>query len=272
MVLSHLLPFHALPFDGKPLAVSHTVSYLPSVNTLQFLPSSRRSTAATILAVGNPTGDLPAAEVEAHYVASLYGQPALLGNQATEEAVRSRVTSRPLLHFATHGKLSAEAPLSSSIRLANGEELTVYELMGLHLDADLVVLSACETGRGEVTGGDDIVGLTRGLLAAGTRAALVSLWPVDDVSTSLFMGEFYRRLRAGEDAGDALRIAQNSLRTMDEAKRETALAETLVSATTSTRAASAVRQFRLDEVSPPIVDYGHPYYWAPFVLIGRGWS
>src|SRR5215470_8738874 len=75
------------------------------------------------------------------------------------------------LHFATHGNLSQDAPLASSILLAKGEELTVYELMGLRLDADLVVLSACEMGRGETTGGDDVVGLLRGLLAAGARAA-----------------------------------------------------------------------------------------------------
>jgi CHAT domain-containing protein len=268
---SHLLPFQALPFDGQPLSASHIVSYLPSVSTLQFLPASRRATPATILALGNPTGDLPAAEVEAQYVASLYGQSALLGDQATEEAVRRQVALHPLLHFATHGKLSAEAPLSSALLLAHGEELTVYELMGLHIDADLVVLSACETARGEVTGGDDIVGLTRGLLAAGARAALVSLWPVDDLSTSLFMGEFYRRLRAGENAIDALQAAQNYLRNMDQASRQDALAESLAPAAAN-RSVSLTRHFRPDEAVPENGDYHHPYYWAPFVLIGRGWS
>src|SRR5262249_52467544 len=156
----------------------------------------------------NPTLNLLAAAAEAAFVASLFGQPALLGEAATERAVRERIPDCPLIHFATHGKLSEESPLSSAIALANGEELTVYELMGLRLNAELVVLSACNTGQGETTGGDDVLGLTRGLLGAGARAAVVSLWPVDDVSTSLLMGEFYRRLRAGDAPAVALRAAQ----------------------------------------------------------------
>ena len=86
----------------------------------------------------------------------------------------------PLVHFATHGTLDAETPLNSTVALAQHDELTVHELMSLRLDARLVVLSACGTGQGESTGGDDLLGLTRGLLAAGAQAALVTLWPVDD--------------------------------------------------------------------------------------------
>jgi CHAT domain-containing protein len=269
---AHLLPFHALPFDGQPLAERHAVSYLPSASILQFLPDAARPAPTSILAVGNPTGNLPAATVEAQFVASLYGQSALVGAEATEENVRREIASHRLLHFATHGRLSVESPLSSSIVLARGDELTVYELMGLRLDVDLVVLSACETGRGEVTGGDDVLGLTRALLAAGARAALVSLWPVDDLSTSIFMGEFYRRLRAGDSASNALQAAEDYLRNPDQEKRRAALAEALSHAAPSPGGDSVARHFRTDDVPAKTDDFRHQYYWAPFVLIGRGWS
>jgi CHAT domain-containing protein len=99
-----------------------------------------------------------------------------------------------VIHLATRGILDEKAPLLSSVLLAHGEQLNVYELMGLHLNADLVVLSACSTARGQITDGDDVIGLTRGLLAAGAKAVLVSLWPVSDLATTLFMGEFFRQL------------------------------------------------------------------------------
>jgi CHAT domain-containing protein len=269
--MAHLLPFHALAFEGRPLVATHVVSYLPSVSVLQFLGTAAANLQlASLLAVGNPTGDLTNAEIEAAFVAHLFGQRALIGQQATEQAVRSQIESHQLLHFATHGKLSEEAPLSSSILLANGDELTVYELMGLRLKADLVVLSACETGRGESTGGDDVLGLTRGLLAAGARAAVVSLWPVDDLSTALFMGEFYRSLQAGTSAAAALRTAQNYLRSLDKDKRETELAklrdELDVPSIPMSRDAIA-RHLRPAETTAMPAGYSHPYYWAPFILI-----
>jgi CHAT domain-containing protein len=84
----------------------------------------------------------------------------------------------------------------------------------MHISAELVVLSACRTGQGKATLGDDVVGFTRALLAAGACAVLVSLWPVDDVATSLFMGKFYRELRDGKMPPSAIQTAQNYLRTL----------------------------------------------------------
>jgi len=151
----------------------------------------------------------------------------------------------------------------------------VYELMGERLNAELVVLSACDTARGAATGGDDVLGLTRALLAAGARRAIVSLWPVDDVSTSLLMGRFYGRLRDGAGPVEALTSAQRDLRTMrpaeiadalatvEECLRKTGATETMtplpVAARPRVPAAPA-------ETLPPV--YDHPYYWAPFILIG----
>jgi CHAT domain-containing protein len=166
-----------------------------------------------------------------------------------------------LIHFATHGILSEENPLLSSILLAHGESLSVHELMGLQLNAELVVLSACQTGLGQVTGGDDVIGLTRGLLGAGVRAAVVSLWPVNDLSTSLFMGEFYRQLRSAKPPAVCLHGAQNYLRNLDP--------EMIAAESAILRDAGHARDLLpASKIESIKKDCSHPCYWAPFILVG----
>jgi CHAT domain-containing protein len=255
---AHTLPFHVLPFDGQPLGASYSISFLPSASAMRFLKKNEADTLPKkILVVGNPTGDLPFAETEAEFVAGLFERSELLaGGEATEAAVRERIGKYPLLHFATHGNLSESSPLDSSIALAGGERLTVLGLMDLRLRARLVVLSACSTAKGETTGGDDVLGLTRGLLAAGARSAIVSLWPVNDHSTAIFMTEFYRHLQTGDAPDDALRKARNHLRHLTDK----GIVESL-------RGARAF-QFGPKSHARRLSGYGHPYYWAPFILVG----
>lgn len=258
---AHLLPFQLLPFDGEPLATRHTLSHLPSASALQWLPQrAAEPVTGRILVVGNPTLDLPSATREAEFVAQLFPQATLLLEaNATEAAVRDAIPGTPLLHFATHGVLDEVMPLNSSLVLADGDELTVYELMLLRLQARLVVLSACSTGQGEMTGGDDVLGLTRALLAAGAEAALVSLWPVDDDSTAIFMQEFYQRVVHGSSPRVALQGAQLALRSL-----------TLAEIDVRTR---GQRRSPVAAAATGIPDddggYRHPYFWAPFVLVGR---
>jgi CHAT domain-containing protein len=267
---AHQLPFHALPFAGEPLSTRRSVSYLPNASSLQFL--QRQDVELRVdhmLAVGNPTGDLPAAAIEASCVASLFNEQALTGVAATKAVVRERIRGTPLLHFATHANLFETEPLRSSIILANGEELTVYELMGLQLDAEIVVLSACDTGRGAISGGDDVVGLTRGLLAAGARSAVVSLWPVEDVSTSLLMGAFYGRLiqRKGAAAA-ALAEAQSWLRKSTAAELGLANRYEQMMAVVDGKKGDAFWRMRYFRTHPDEKPFTHPYYWAGFSYVG----
>jgi len=273
---AYLLPFHALPFEGESLAPRRAVSYLPSASVLQFLRGqSEKTGTGRMLAIGNPTGDLHYAAREAAFVASLFDENALLGEQATEDAVRERIHDCAFVHFATHGKLSNDVPLASSIALANGEELTVYELMGLQLNAELVVLSACDTGRGQITGGDDVLGFTRALLATGAKAAVVSLWPVDDVSTSLFMGAFYRYLREDNAPSAALQRAQQYLRSLTDEESERALIEldsaldkAIADLSLDESEAHDLRHLGRSTTASQAKIYGHPFHWAPFILVG----
>ena len=131
--------------------------------------------------------------------------------------------------------------------------------MLLRLQARLVVLSACSTGQGETTGGDDVLGLTRALLAAGAEAAVVSLWPVDDHSTAIFMQEFYTRLDEGMAPRRALHAAQVVLRTLTMAE-----IEVRTRGQRRSPAAAAAVTIPANEGG-----YRHPYFWAPFVLVGR---
>lgn len=265
----HTLPFQVLPLqDGSLLGLRHNISYLPSATVSLFLPPVHSLSEARVLAIGNPTGDLAAAATEALFVAQQFeGQSvALIEQEATAVAVSEQLLGANLLHFATHGHLSESAPLQSALLLANGEQLTLEALMGIRLEADLVVLSACDTARGARTGGDDVLGLTRGLIAGGTKSAIVSLWAVNDNSTALLMGYFYQCLKKGISPANALRLAQHYLAQLDMVQQSEALhglERALSNSALASRDIAGFNNGQTDEV-----DYRHPYYWAGFILVG----
>ena len=237
---------------------------MPSASVLCFSKNEFDSKIQQAVVVGNPSGDLPASAEEAQFVHYLLGEKSQLfvGENATETAIRNAIPTADLLHFATHGNLSANAPLQSSIALANQEKLSLAELMSLQLKAKLVVLSACDTGKGDQTGGDEVMGLTRGLLAAGAQSALVSLWPVDDAATALMMQQFYTHLLDRKTPADALRLAQAYMVKSQTAEVEQAIETNRSAFDAATRAGFSKKTPR------PKEGYAHPYYWAAFVLVG----
>ncbi|MBT4044737.1 MAG: CHAT domain-containing protein [Rhodospirillaceae bacterium] len=176
------------------------------------------SAAATIVGDPNFFGQLPqlpGARAEATAVAGLYEATPMLGEDATEAALRRAIGEGiSVLHLATHGSFDAAEPLNSAIVLTgNGKpaRLTAARLFEAPLRAGLVVLSACETGVGRATAGDDYLGLTRSLYLGGARTVLNSLWPVADKGTDLYMRKFHEVARAG-DYGAAWLAARNAAR------------------------------------------------------------
>ena len=270
----HLIPFHALPFDGDALGAAHTLSVLPAASVLPHVTGrSRPALERGALVVGDPAyapqralPRLPGSRVEATQVAARFGTTALLDDSATARNVAMGAERAAVIHLATHGLVSDVAPTTSSVALAGLDELTVADLMGLAIDADLVVLSACDTGRGEVTSGGDVVGLARGLLAAGARNAVVSLWPVHDATTCILMERFARRLGQGDTIADALAAAQREVRTMDADVRSAAYLE--LQQTHWAPPPTAARTTRDLGPAPQRTPDDHPYWWAPFVHIG----
>jgi CHAT domain-containing protein len=156
---------------------------------------------------------LPDAEEEAKAIASLLNTKALIGNQATKLAIIQQMPKARIIHLATHGLMHNEQGLKSAIALApSGQDnglLTAEEILNLKLNAELVVLSACNTGRGKITG-DGVIGLSRSLIRAGVPSVIVSLWSVPDSPTASLMTEFYRQLQHNPDKAQALRQAMLS--------------------------------------------------------------
>ncbi|BBD70199.1 TPR repeat-containing protein [Nostoc commune NIES-4072] len=247
-----LVPFPALQDEqGKYLIEKHTILTAPSIQVLDLTRRQRGAETTTslenALIVGNPImpkvvlepgqspeqlKDLPWAKKEAQDIASLLKTDAITGKQATKAAIVKKMPSARIIHLATHGLLDDNRGLGSAIALApSGNDnglLTAEEILNLKLNADLVVLSACDTGRGRITG-DGVIGLSRSLISAGVPSVIVSLWAVDDNSTSFLMTEFYKNLQQKLDKATALRKAM--LTTMQK--------------------------------------YPEPKYWAAFTLIGE---
>ena len=220
----HYVPFAALRSpDGRWLAEDFALSTLPSASVLRYLGDKGTGVSDRALVVGNPDLGAGLALRWAEREARIIGQrepevtTVLTRGDATETRVKTLIEGAGLIHFATHGELSETDPLSSALLLVpgGGEDgrLEVRELFGLDLHARLVVLSACETGLGKLSRGDELVGLQRAFLYAGTPAVVTTLWKVDDRASYELMRAFYDRLK-GEGPVDALRHAQlDALRT-----------------------------------------------------------
>jgi CHAT domain-containing protein len=214
----HYLPFAALHDGSDPLVGRRSLRYLPSVSVQKYIRSGKSKTLDNILILGNPdlgnkSLDLPSAEEEAKAIAALVPNNQILTRKvATETYFKKSAQNFNYLHIASHGQFKSDSALESRLLLASDAEndgsLTVSELYGIKLNADLVTLSACETGLGKVLSGDDLVGLTRGFLFAGASNIVASLWEVDDEATSALMKGFYISLKRGLSKKEALRQAQ----------------------------------------------------------------
>ncbi|HJV57978.1 MAG TPA: CHAT domain-containing protein, partial [Methylomirabilota bacterium] len=213
----HYLPFAALRSPaGRWLVEDFALSTLPSASVLRYLVDKGADAPARALVVGNPDLGaglaLPWAEREARMVGQHEREATVLVRAAaTEGQVKSLLGTAGLVHLATHGELSESDPLSSAILLTPGDgedgRLEVREVFGLDLHARLVVLSACETGLGQLSRGDELVGLQRAFLYAGTPAVVTTLWKVDDRASFELIRAFYDRLDAAGPM-TALRQAQ----------------------------------------------------------------
>jgi CHAT domain-containing protein/tetratricopeptide (TPR) repeat protein len=225
----HCLPFHAL-FDGERFLIDDfTVSYAPSASVYRLCRLKPAVTHETSLLMGIPDAAAPYITEEIQAVSSLVPSPVVfMGTEATDERLRTVGSASSLIHIATHGLFRRDNPMFSSITLGNGP-LRLFDLYDLDLSAELVTLSGCSTGVNAVIGGDEVVGLVRGLLYSGARSVLLTLWDAYDRSTSTFMQQFYSALAASGSKKTAFQEAMRRLRE----------------------------------------EYPHPFYWAPFVLVGR---
>lgn len=196
----HYLPFQAL-YDGQQYLVErYAISSAPSTTVLGFNETRSSVGNGKALIVGNPTLDLRFAEKEAVDIAGLFPEATLLTREkGTETFVKNQANGYEFIHLATHGAYDDQKPLNSRILLGsddlNDGPLTMAELFAANWQASLVTLSACETGLSKYQSGDELIGLQRGLMFAGTRSILSSLWSVDDEATGFLMASFYRNLK-----------------------------------------------------------------------------
>jgi CHAT domain-containing protein len=221
------VPFVALQDErGKYLIEQHTVLSAPSIQVLDLTYQQRqrlrdRGNGALAVGfprsgiiVGNPTGaNLKAAEKEAIAIATILGTQALIGQDATKSRVLARLSDAKVIHLATHGKYVDDkgAGLQSALAFAPAGQdrglLTASEIFDLKLSANLVVLSACNSGRGEITG-EGVIGLSRAFIAAGVPSLVLSLWSIKDEDSAVtFMQQVYQNLKQGQDKAQSLRQA-----------------------------------------------------------------
>lgn len=317
----HRIPIHALPVGDTTLIERNPVCYVPGLTVLRHCHAKRTGGRAEALVLADSRAEqpLPHARIQAAELRALFPDGSAvtrIGAEATGEALRDRLAAAPavdLLHLACHGEFDPDEPLRSGILLGPADRLTAADLMGVRMRADLVTFSACQSGMSENEAGEELIGLARAAMYAGTPSVLATLWSVDEIATSVLMTGFYRRLLSGASKVAALREAQLETRAMTGAELiaycEAALShvgdadrwllrrdiadarfrcrdftaalrgyEELAAAPElpddqATRLRLAQTRCRRALHQPSTIDYGvrpfaHPYYWAPFVLIG----
>lgn len=223
------VPFHAL-FDGERYLVERfEISYAPSSAVWARLGQRKARAIKRTLLMGYADERIPLVEHEVSTISRILPKAkAFVGDKATVRAFGRYAADADIIHLACHGQFRPENPMFSSLHLADGR-VTVRDLWSHDLSAELVVLSACETGLSKVFAGDELLGLARGFLTAGAASLIVSLWSVNDTAAERSMTDLYTEMQRGGTPAASLRHAQLlSIRRGD-----------------------------------------HPFLWSPFIMIGR---
>jgi CHAT domain-containing protein len=225
----HYVPFHALHTGEKYLIETREIVYAPSATVWRYLNETPAGKIKNALLIGFADEKIPLVNDEIEALQKSFSNSKTFTNQdATFENYTTNSQDFDVLHLACHGQFRPDNPMFSSLHLANGF-VTVRDICSQKLNAELVTLSACETGLNKIFAGDEILGLSRGFLSAGAKSLVLSLWTVSDEATIRLMKDFYTNLQRGESVAASLRQAQRNFIERGE----------------------------------------HPYFWSPFALIGK---
>jgi CHAT domain-containing protein len=226
--LLHYCPFHAF-YDGTQyLADRFCCSYAPSASIFAMCQRRQANANGSTVLFGVPDERAPHIRDEVQAIADIFpGSKVFLDSEASVNKLREVSREARLLHVATHGFFRQDNPMFSGVRMADAH-LSLYDLYQLKLPCELVTLSGCATGLNVIAAGDELLGLVRGLLHAGAKSLLLSLWNVHDHSATELMSLFYSRLASSASKAEALQNSMRELRTR----------------------------------------FPHPYYWAAFKIVG----
>ena len=173
--------------------------------------------------LNKPLDDLPCAQEEVEMIASILNTRPLTGRRATKAEVMKQMSSVGLIHIAAHGNertgeiaLCPNPGWTSKFPQKKDYILTMSDVQAANLRARLVVLSCCHSGKGRISKGEGVVGIARAFLVAGARSVLVTLWPIDDEATMVFMKIFYLHLKEGKTTSAAIHQSMKSFRESDE--------------------------------------------------------
>jgi len=255
------VPFQALMTQSEHFLIEdHALYYAPSLSVLREMNRKKaksETTNSSLIAFGNPVigideqrnadlCPLPEAEQEVRLIAKSFDEKntgVFIGRDASEKSFKALAPTYSVLHLATHGVIDNRQPLYSHLLLTKTEgdpendgRLEARQIMDMNLNADLAVLSACETANGKVAPGEGVIGMSWAFFVAGTRSIVVSQWKISSASTSEFMTTFYQNLRSDKGRANGSKA---------EAIRRAEL--------------SLLKDYR----------YRHPFYWAGFLLAGN---
>ena len=225
----HYLPFQALHDGDSYLIERREVSFAPSAVVLQQCLNRPKYDFQKALLLGVADEQIPGVHEEVRALDQIFPHvSSFLDEAATGEVLREKSTGVDVLHLACHAQFRSDNPLFSSLRLGDGW-FTARDAYAIKLNCGLVTLSACETGMNAVAPGEELMGLARGFLSAGTPTVMMSLWTIDDEATTELMATFYEELAGTKSPATAVRAAQIKL----------------------------------------LKQRPHPFFWSPFVVVGR---
>ena len=274
----HYLPIGALgPYgsDTQPLLAGRRVVYTPCATILLGYCHRRPpSSKAGILAISPSDSRLRHMQGAAWALACNATDRVLVGQHAVRQALMTQARDYRVLCFLGHAQYDQRYPMNSHLTLEDGN-LRADEIMAeLHMDADLAVLAACETGRGRILRGDEILGLSRALLHAGATSVLVTLWPVHEIATRLLLERMFINSSGNSiqtDPAKALADAQMWIRALSYAEASAALMQ-WDNTTPDVADARLLDIWRMTHSgtapSPSDRLFAHPFFWSAYVLIG----